>query len=394
MHINNIKELFNLKGVLIKKIENFDDFFEIHIEMPKKEHICPCCNTTTSKIHDYRIQIIKDSPLNSKKIFLHYKKRRYVCKNCGKKFYEDNNFVRPKFRTTNSLLAYVIDELKKMKTIKSIAEDCGVSSNYIFRLLPYLCAPSRKLPRVLCIDEFKGNTGGFKYNVILLDGETHKIFDIVKCRHQHFLADYFKQFPKEERDNVKFFVSDMYSVYRNLAFTYFQNAKTIVDRFHFTRWAVKVVDDLRKEIQNKLPPSERKFFKYSRRLLLGRQCNIKTEQDLDYLKYMLNNFSENLRTAYREKEALLDIIHSDESSDIKIKKFNEWVNRNSSSPVPELRECSKTFSNWAQGIRNSLAYDFSNGPTEGTNTKIKTYKRICFGLRNFNNFKTRLLLLT
>jgi len=394
MHINNIKELFNLKGVLIKNIKEFDNYFEIFIEMPKKAHICPCCGESTSKVHDYRTQIIKDSPFKFKKVFLNYTKRRYVCKNCGKKFYESNAFVRPNFRTSNSLLFHVIQELKKMKTIKSIAEDCGVSSHYILRLLPYIGTPSKKLPRVLCIDEFKGNTGGFKYNVILLDGETHKIFDIVKCRHKHFLANYFKQFPEEERNNVKFFVSDMYDIYHDLAFTYFQHAKTIVDKFHFTRWAVKVVDDLRKNVQKNLPTSERKFFKNSRRLLLERQCKIKNEDDLIALNYMLINFSEDLRIAYREKEALLDIIHSEANTDIKLKQFNDWICRNSNSPVEGLRECSKTFHKWAVGIRNALTFNISNGPTEGKNNKIKVYKRICFGLRSFDNFKKRLLILT
>ena len=48
---------------------------------------------------------------------------------------------------------------------------------------------------------------------------------------------------------------------------------------------------------------------------------------LDELKNILNNYSENLRIAYREKECLLDIIHSEESSDISKQQFNEWVKK-------------------------------------------------------------------
>ena len=42
---------------------------------------------------------------------------------------------------------------------------------------------------------------------------------------------------------------------------------------------------------------------------------------------MLNNYSDDLRIAYREKEDILDIIHSTESPEIKKKSFSEWVKR-------------------------------------------------------------------
>ena len=42
---------------------------------------------------------------------------------------------------------------------------------------------------------------------------------------------------------------------------------------------------------------------------------------------MLNNYSEDLCIAYREKEDILDIIHSTESPEIKKKSFSEWVKR-------------------------------------------------------------------
>jgi len=393
MQTNYIKDLFNLKGAIIKNFYESNEFIKINVELPKKVHICPECGSLTSKIHDYRTQIIKDMPLRLKKVLIYYRKRRYECKDCGKSFFEDNDIVRKYFRTTSSLLECVVNQLKYMLPIKSIANNCGVSQYYISRLLPYLTFKTYTLPKVLCIDEFKGNSGGFKYNVILIDGETHKIVDIVKCRYKHYLADYFRSFPEDVRDNVKFFVTDLWDTYRDLAFTFFRHAKVIADNFHYIRYATKVVDDLRKQVQSKLPADSRKWFKHSRRLLLSRRCKIKNEEDLSQLNYMLINFSEDLRIAYREKEKLLDIIHSDDNISLKLKKFNDWIFYNSTSSVQGLRECASTYHNWAVEIRNAITYGYSNGPTEGKNNKIKVYKRICFGVRNFNNFKARIMFL-
>lgn len=168
-------------------------------------------------------------------------------------------------------------------------------------MLPYLSVSTSSLPRVLCIDEFKGNSGKYKYQVTLLDGETHKIIDIVECRHKHFLCDYFKKFPKEQLDNVKCLVSDLWEPYKDIGMTYFRKAKIVADHFHWVRYACNTLDKIRIDVQSNLPKSERKYFKHSRGLLLSRSCKIK-ETKYDELKYMLNNYSENLRIAYREKE--------------------------------------------------------------------------------------------
>ena len=44
-------------------------------------------------------------------------------------------------------------------------------------------------------------------------------------------------------------------------------------------------------------------------------------------------------------------------------------------------------------VLNSVKYDFSNGPVEGINRRIKSLKRSCFGFRNLDNFMKRIALI-
>lgn len=393
MQTNFIKNLLNLEDVIIKNVKNLKEIVEIYIELPVTEHICPHCGTTTTKIHDYYSQHITDIPIYFKPTKLIYNKRRYECTSCHKSFYEDNNIVNRFARKTKRLSAYIVDQLRDLQSVSSISKKTSVDPGYISRMLPYLAVTNTHLPKVLCIDEFKGNSGKYKYQVALIDGETHEVVDILECRYKHFLCDYFKKFPKEQLDNVKFFVTDLWETYKDIAFTYFRKAKIIADHFHFVRYACNAVNDIRIEVQKRLPDNERRYFKHSRKLLLSRNCNLKTDEQRDELSYILINYSENLRIAYREKEELLDILHSDEESNIKIKKFSDWVKRNLESDIPQLQACAKTYQNWYTEIKNSLEVPFSNGPTEGFNNKIKVLKRISFGIRNFTNFKARIMLL-
>ena len=44
-------------------------------------------------------------------------------------------------------------------------------------------------------------------------------------------------------------------------------------------------------------------------------------------------------------------------------------------------------------VLNSVEYDFSNGPVEGINRRIKSLKRSCFGFRYLDNFRKRIALI-
>lgn len=387
-----IRNLLDLKGVMVKKVRYKKNFVKIHIEMPVREQTCPCCKSKTTKIKDYRTQVIKDLPIRFKTTLLSYRKRRYECKNCGKTFYEKVSFLPKRARKTTRVTEFIVDRLKSKQSMKDIAKDANVSVNTVSRLLAPLAVSARNLPEVLCIDEFKGNTGHYKYQVSLMDGKTRKPIDMIECRYKTHLFDYFNQFSLEQRKKVKYVVIDLWKPYQDLAKTYFPNAKIVADKFHFVRYAVEAVDTVRKQVQAKLPASERKHFKHSKKLLLSRYENLKTDKQKEDLNYLLINYSEDLRKVYNEKEELLKIIRMN-NQEKAIDKLNKWVVQNLDSSISSLKQCSKTYFNWIAEIRNALTVPYSNGAMEGYNNKIKTLKRIAFGFRNFTNFKARILLM-
>lgn len=75
MQNNFITNLLDLKDVKVTKFRNRKNRIRIHIELPVRDHTCPCCHAKTSKIHDYRSQLIKDIPIYYKDTFIYYRKR-------------------------------------------------------------------------------------------------------------------------------------------------------------------------------------------------------------------------------------------------------------------------------------------------------------------------------
>ena len=89
-----------------------------------------------------------------------------------------------------------------------------------------------------------------------------------------------------------------------------------------------------------------------------------------------------LADAYRLKNEFLEVIRSDSSKTGK-PKLVDWLT--------EFDDCTKAYRNWFQEILNSMDVPWSNGFIEGCNNKTKVLKRVCFGMRNFSNFRKRIL---
>ena len=392
VHNNYINELLGFKDVKVKKVESDDFSVILHIETIKKEQICPCCNSTTSKIHDYRFQTIKDCPIQFKNTFIKLRKRRYKCNNCGKQFFEDLSFLPRYYRMTNRLSAWICRQFSTTNSVKQIASSANVSSNTVFRLLSLFNVSNNSLPEVLSIDEFKGNTGTSKYQVSLMDNVNSKVIDILPSRKVHDLCQYFKKFPASKRENVKYFVTDLWEDYKGIAMTYFPKAKVIADRFHFVRYACNAMDKIRIRVQKDMPKTTRKYIKGSKKILMARPFNLK-DKGPERVTYILNNFHDDLRTSYLLKEQLLDIIKLP-FPELAKKLFKEWIENAEGTKIPELIDCAKTYRNWFVEITNSFYVPYNNGVIEGTNNKIKGLKRMAFGFSNFDNFRARIFLCT
>lgn len=378
------EKLLGFKDVKIKNIEEKEGKTEIQIEMQVKPHACPRCGEWTKKTHDYRIQPIKDIPAFGKQTVLLLRKRRYRC-SCGKCFYEEVNFLPRYYRMTNRFSAYVIDKLRTVCSFTSIAKEVGVSTPTIIRIFDIVQYGTPKLPEVLAIDEFKGNTGSEKYQCILTDPHNHVVLDILPKRYSSYLTAYFKPI---NRSSVRFFVSDMWRTYSDFASTFFSDATQIIDKYHFIRQVVWAFEAVRKEEQKKFSRHHRIYFKRSKILLTKRFDYLKEEQK-QQVNVMLYS-SPKLSSAYFLKELFYRVLDANDKQTAK-KLMSDWILNAQASDIPAFVSCSKTFISWSTGIMNSFDYPYTNGFTEGCNNKIKVLKRNAYGYRNFNRFRNRIL---
>lgn len=131
------------------------------------------------------------------------------------------------------------------------------------------------------------------------------------------------------------------------------------------------------------------YFKRSRSVLHKRIATLK-QDEYQQLCRMLD-YSEDLRWAYSIIQKLFEF-NDELDPNKKVLLFKEFMTYSSNCNLPEFNTHLNSYFKWHKYIINSFFSDYTNGITEGLNTKIKTIKRIAFGFRNFKNFRLKILM--
>ena len=102
--------------------------------------------------------------------------------------------------------------------------------------------------------------------------------------------------------------------------------------------------------------------------------------------------SERLRHAYRLKELFYEAMDSSGSKEYAL-RFQRWQQEVLKHNLPQFTRLMNTVIEWKQEIVAALETGYSNGYIEGCNNRTKVLKRTCYGLRNFERMRNRILYL-
>ena len=171
-----------MEETIVRNGEETDGGLLVDVELPRRAHRCPDCGRWTDRVHDYRLQRVKDSNAFGKPVVLRLRKRRYVCAACGKRFYEQNRFLPRYYRRTQREIVATIQDFRELVSATHIVREHGVSTSTAQRYFSLVSFGRCKLPRVLSLDEFKGDAGGERFQTIVTDlrriGKSYLLFTL------------------------------------------------------------------------------------------------------------------------------------------------------------------------------------------------------------------------
>ena len=375
-----------------------------------KQTICPACGViaSTRPVRAYNVSEVLLTPSGHRPRVLSLTKAKYDCTDCGTYFTPIPYFIEVGATISSVVKAAIFLDLRVKMSMKDVARRYFVSPAFCWKILDQipLKQPFRRLPEVLCFDEFKAtqnsdNGLAFVYS----DGMTHELLDILESRKQKDLMAYFFKFPRSERLKVKTIVMDMNASYPALLPVLFPNAQLVIDGFHVVQQLSRAFNQLRIKEMNrlkKLPGDNgkvyRKLKKYWRNLLkyTGKVDYQKRKQfplfhgewrtEGEVIDYLLSQ-SKHLETAYEVLQNALDAFRAKQPTAF----FDAIESLPNTLPEGFKKSC-RYLLRHKTAISCGLLSPYSNGPLEGKNNLCKVIKRIAFGFSRFTHLRKRILL--
>lgn len=418
---DNIIKIYELEGIRdnIETIEStvINNEITLHIKLKKININCPYCEFNDSKIKEYVNKKITHSISTTRKVYINFKRRRFLCKLCNKTYYENDPFTSTNNTISNLTIMNILDHLKSYEhTFKGTANIFNVSDRTVINIFDKYVVPKRKtLPKVLCIDEVHIKSGiKYPYACVLLDFETNKIVDVLKTRHKDYLINYFESIKYSELKNVEIVVMDMWGTYRDVVKKVFPNAKVVVDAFHVVQLINKILDKKRVQIMNRFISNPSKDLNYMndfgyllkrfRWMITKNPDNIVAKYYYipkykisvyknELLDHLLSSDKE-LIELYKIREEYSKFNRRSTSSDAK-DKLMELINKFTTHELEEIRQYGYTLNRWKKEILNSFTdkkgFRYSNGKLESRNRQIKTIIRNGMGYKSIIRLRARIM---
>jgi len=365
---------------------------EIRIKPLNARQHCPVCESSQTVLNgsdgDRRIQHLK---MGVMPCVLVVPRIRLLCKECKSTFGHEYAFVDGKEQYTIAVKAHVY-EIAVGSTVQHSVAVSGIpysTSERFFKEAALTIAQRTGMAAlsqaqeserlIMGIDDFSIRKG-HNYNTGIHDLRGESLLGIAKGRTLEELDRYMERNPQMKDLNPFAIVMDLAKSYHSFAEKYFPNAIRVADRFHVNRYALDILDDIRKRISPAIPPQARRFLKRKSKLLRKRNDSLSDLQH-DELALLLA-YSDDLKAAYWLKEGLIDWYDLSPNHRVAQITFQRWLEHGLAFNIPEINQGLKTFISHRDVITNYHRCRFTNGVVEGRNGKIKSLQRRHFFLGN------------
>lgn len=434
------------ENLQVDSINIIDNIKTLTLSKPALPHFCPLCGM---KMHSRGIRKRKvNHPMlqDGYQVFLILKQRRWRCTDsgCSHELNEEFKFVDQRRRSTNITDLLIVEDFRDItNTAVKIATKFNVSDTQALSIFDrYVDMHRLPLSEYLCIDEvFLDMCKDGKYALVLMDFVSGDTIDLLASRREVVTEPYFSAIPKEERNQVKYLICDMYNPYINYTKKYFPNAKAVVDSFHVVQWICNLLDGFLRmlhnqskardeEIRQLMEIQQHKEIRYYRSketylLQKHRWVLLRNQENINYNSK--SHYDRSLRRymdTYSYEEAFFQL-HPDlrELRDLK-ELYIQFNSRNAGKPeqaaielehiIKYYRKCRfKIFHEFADLLEkyyDQIIESFhmqicirsgketvsrlSNGPMESFNRKPKDLKRSGRGYLNFEHVRNRILFAT
>jgi transposase len=245
----------------------------------------------------------------------------------------------------------------------------------------------RKLGRVIGMDEY-ARRQGHRYNTLIVDVDKGQPIVTFKGRRSEDVVAWFRSRPQEELARVEVVVWDMSKPYAAAIQAVFGDRVQVIDRLHGVRQAVDARDAVLSSVKTQLDKDEAKTLKKLRKrwLMSAEQLDVDEVIARDDWCWRFPELREALKWV-QDLRRWFDRKYEKPAREALLK----LIERARQSAQEPLQRILGTLTRWFDPMVRYVRNRYTNGMTEGFNTKIKLSQRMAYGLRNEHHRRKRIL---
>ncbi len=383
--------------------------------------ICPKCGSHMI-VKSNKISRIKHIPIGSWHTYIDVEIVQMECKNCGKTHMQEIPFKSKHYMVTKELYQLIVDMLSMHTfTLKDISSYTGVNKNTI-RKIDFdrlkekyttdgtTLKPPKEFCRYLSIDEFLLHHG-HQYATHIINLETGKILYVARGKKKEVVYDFIDLVGQDWMKNIEAVACDMNSDFQEAFQEKCPHIKIVHDHFHIVQNLNKRINDIRideiKRLVDEGKDEEATALKGRKFILLSRRDTLKGKDGCAPIHVNDGNTEKKNKNPYKIYETLVQqnrlLMTCDFVKEALQRAFStlireemveelEWiVELCEESENKHLKRFAKLIKNHMDGIVTHTEYKLTSGKIEGINNKIKTIRRMSYGMPDDRYFFLKLL---
>jgi len=399
--------LVGLCAVRVLGVGEWPRWLRIMIETTAGRPACRVCGTLAHG-HGRREVTLVDLPAFGRPTRLVWFKRRWRCPSCRRSWTETDSTIGSSrcALTARAGRWATVQVGRHGRSVADVAVELGCDWHTVMDAVTLwgrrlINDPDRfgavdavGLDETLCVRVGRYRTQVWSTQIV--DVRRGQLLDVIAGRNSGPACAWFAGRPAGWCERVRWATLDLSAAYRTVFDTMLPDAVQVADPYHVVSLANRCVDETRRRVQNEttghrgrrsdpLYRSRRRLVTGSERLTEGghaRLLELLADGDADLHVFAAWTAKELVRRVYTEPDAAA---------------ARAWIGRIvgdfAERWMPdEVRRLGRTLRVWTDQIVAWHDARVSNGPTEAINNLIKRVKRVAFGFRRFDHYRTRALL--
>jgi transposase len=407
--------LLGIPGLRVHEVWEFVDERRLLVDTAPCQEVCTGCGQRPESKGRARVDV-RDLPAAGKATRLVWIKRIWRCRDCAVSWREQHPQIGPRAVLTVRARGEAARQVGELgRAVAPVAREFGVVWDTVMRAVRDqararfaehgIYTTQTRICQAIGVDEKVMNRGRHgrrrRFVTVIVDLARGVPLDIIEGRSRAVLRGWLAKQTPAWRAAVKVAALDPAAPYR-AALTDpdvgLLNARLVLDRFHAEKLAGQAVDDVRRRVQQETTGHRGRAgdpLYQTRKLLLmaADRLDDKAAARLEAALAAGDPYDE-VACAHFARQLLREIYTAPDlfAARHRLELFFEWA---AEVDVPEVTRLATTIDRWRVEL---LAYfrtgRASSGPVEAVNGEFEAVDRVARGFRNFDHYRTRMLLNT